>query len=271
MLLNNEVKPIIRWAGSKKKLLPKIVKHLPECFDEYIEPFVGSGQLLLKLNKSKSTLGDMNWDLINFYKCLKNDYEKVYRIYISIPKNKTEYYQIRDLQIPSEDNFFDAARFLYLNENCFNGLYRVNLKGKFNVPYSAIAYSSGKDILNFRKWSNFLENCNILNDDFERVITQNLSENSFVYLDPPYAQSNKRIFTQYDTKTFGLEDIKRLDNILEYINNHGAKFLLSYSKSEEIQEIADKWGYVEISAYRSMAGFKNARKYQTEYLIKNYD
>lgn len=271
MLINNEVKPIIRWAGSKKKLLPKIINHIPKDFDEYIEPFVGSGQLLLKLNIQKSTLGDMNWDLINFYKCIKENYEKVYNSYRSFPKNKINYYQIRDIEIPSKDRFFDAARFLYLNENCFNGLYRVNLKGKFNVPYSAMAYSSGKDILNFQAWSKFLADCDIVNDDFEKVIRQSLSKKSFVYLDPPYAQSNKRIFTQYDTKTFGLEDINRLDTTLEYINSHGAKFLLSYSKSEEIQFIADKWGYSEISAYRSMAGFKNARKYQTEYLIKNYD
>ena len=263
-------KPILRWAGSKRKQLGHLKNNIPEEFNTYIEAFVGSGQLFINGNFKKSVINDINSELINFYNCLKEDYSQVFKIYNSFSKDKEEYYKVRSIDVPSKNPFFDAARFIFLNENCFNGLYRVNLKGKFNVPFSKLN-SKKKAIEDFKKLSIYLQEVKIVNKDFEVLIKNYVKPNDFVYLDPPYALSNKKIFTQYDTKTFGLDDLVRLDLTLDHINRIGAHFLLSYADSEEIEFIKKKWNCIEISAYRSMSGFKNKRNYQNECLIKNYE
>lgn len=261
-------RPFLRWAGSKKKLLPELEKFYKPGMGTYIEPFVGSGQLFFKLSVPNAILGDTNVDLIRTYEHIKEHPEKIYKKLKKFPLGKDEYYKIRDQYNASSDDIYNSALFIYLNTFCFNGLYRTNNSGKFNVPYSA---SSGSliDLDTLMAISKYLERAQFKIGDFESVVLENCKKNDFVYLDPPYAIKNRRIFNQYGPHTFGLNDIERLRKLLNEIHNRGSHFVLSYAHCEEALDLSNDWDFHVVNTVRNISGFAQHRKIENEVIITN--
>lgn len=261
-------KTLLRWAGSKKKLLPHLIKYYSKGFDRYFEPFVGSGQLFFNLPLERAILSDINVGLISMYNALKSDYIKVYDYLTQFPQTKEFYYVLRDGEQVETDKYYTAARFIFLNTFCFNGLYRTNLAGKFNVPYSA---SSGKliNLDELEKLAAYLHKGEFIVGDFQTVVEDQCGNNDFVYLDPPYAVRNKRIFNQYSPDTFGLNDLLRLKDLIRDIDSRGAKFVLSYASCEEAVLLSEGWHCEKVQTIRNISGFAKHRKTEQEVLITN--
>lgn len=263
-------KPIFRWAGSKKKLLPELISYWnrSNCH-RYIEPFAGSAQLFFKTNAETAILNDINSELINTYQVIQNNPAELYTLIKTYNRDKEFYYFLRSQSPITLTNLERAARFLYLNKFCFNGLYRTNLKGDFNVPYSETSTGnlpSLEDLLNCSKQLNSVV---FLNEDFEKVIRNYATPDDFVYLDPPYAVANKKIFYQYDPCTFGLKDLERLKALLVYLDDLQVPFLLSYANCEEFKNLFSEWNMEEVYTQRNMTGFSKQKRIAKELLISN--
>lgn len=264
-----EAKPLLRWAGSKRRLVPKLKVYWNDDFKRYIEPFAGSAHLYFSLKVKKAILGDTNKELIDTYKIIKKSPRKVYNNLIKLPRGRANYYKIRSLDINDLNQVERAARFIYLNKFCFNGLYRTNKNGIFNVPYSG--YKTG----NIPSWEIFkasalkLSKSRFICDDFEELVSNHLKPKDFIYMDPPYAVTNRRIFKQYNAQTFGIEDLKRLSGLLKKIDKTGAGFVVSYAYCKEALELFDGWNIRIISTQRHIAGFGKFRRRAKELLISN--
>jgi len=261
------VTPIFRWAGSKRKLLDAIVSCLPPTYSRYIEPFVGSACLFFTLRPASAILNDLNEDLIAAYSTIRNHPQLVHRAAAKWPATEESYYEIRDGLKPT-DPIVAAARFAYLNRYCFNGVYRANKKGQFNVP---MGKQTGEfpTLTDFRRCSIALRKAQLLAKDFGTCLA-NVRRGDFVYLDPPYAKLNGRFRGEYGYGAFKAEDIDRLLQCLTHIHRVGAKFLLSYSYCREIRPALAKWHYKVVLVRRHVAGFGGDRRRVREALIANY-
>jgi DNA adenine methylase len=259
----------LRWAGSKRKLLPALRKYWGLGHSRYLEPFMGSAQLFFSLDISQAILSDLNPDLIEVFNQVKNHPYSVYRIISQWENTEQEYYRIRSLKPATLGINQRAARFIYLNKLCFNGLYRTNNKGEFNVPYSKSKSTLVCSLDLLKEASRKLAGAKILQGDFEKIIQTNVQEGDFVYLDPPYAVENRRIFRQYGPQTFGTMDMERLKNLLFHIQGQDAKFLLSYADCVEARDIFRDWDIKKTFAQRNIAGFAQFRRKEAELLISN--
>lgn len=237
-------------------------------FNKYIEPFVGSAQLFFASKPNAAVLSDTNKYLIECYEAVKNNPDDVFSYLKEFPIGKESYYEIRKQNTKTWDCNKRAARFIYLNTFCFNGLYRTNKSGEFNVPYSV----DSSQIISYDKLievSRDLQTALFLVGDFEKIVTENCNMNDFVYLDPPYAVRNKHIFLQYGPETFGQSDLIRLESCLGRVNDMGATFLMSYALCDESKEIAKNWHAMTVSTVRNISGFAKHRKSEVEILISN--
>ena len=262
-------KPILRWAGSKRKIVPILKDYWSDNNSTYIEPFAGSAQLFFAISPENAILGDTNSELIDLYKDIKTDYEELYDLIKKFEPTKFEYYKLRSKKISELTQLERSARLLCLNRFCFNGLYRTNKKGEFNVPFTNGRNGQLPTLKELRDVSNALINVELSNDDFEKLIKENVKKNDFVYLDPPYAISNSKIFTQYGPHSFGTNDIERMKTTLDFINAKGGNFLLSYAKCKESEYLAKEWNSSSIIIQRNIAGFSAHRKIESELLITN--
>jgi DNA adenine methylase len=216
--------PFLKWAGGKRWLIPHLETFIPKSFNTYIEPFLGSGAVFFSLKPEKSILSDINSDLIETYKAIKKDWQKVVHFLNihSIDHCKEYYYKIRATEY--SDTYERAAKFIYLNRTCWNGLYRVNLNGVFNVPKG----TKDKVLLdtdNFDKISQILANTELLEIDFESILNKS-KEGDFLFIDPPYTVAhNQNEFIKYNQTLFKWEDQIRLRDCLLEARNRGAHFL----------------------------------------------
>lgn len=263
-------KPIFRWAGSKKKLLPELNEYWSKSNkSRYIEPFAGSAQLYFKIRPDSAILNDVNSELINTYRLIQLNPEGLYNILKTYRRDKDFYYQLRSLSPDNLTELERAARFLYLNKFCFNGLYRTNLKGEFNVPYSATSTGILPSLDDLINCSKSLKDVLFLNQDFENVVRIHATPEYFVYLDPPYAVANEKIFYQYDPRTFGLKDLERLKILLVDLSKQNIPFLLSYANCEEFKSMFSEWNVNEVYTQRNMTGFSKEKRIAKELLISN--
>jgi DNA adenine methylase len=265
----DSVKPILRWAGSKKKILPTLQRYWNVDFKRYIEPFAGSAQLFFAINARKAIISDINKELIVTYQSVQRDPDSVIAYLSKLRKGKVAYYKVRREGFENMEDSDKAARFIYLNRFCFNGLYRTNKKGEFNVPYSGYKTGALPSRDHIRSVHEKIQKVKFICKDFESVIKENVKENDFIYLDPPFALTNRRIFHQYDPHTFGINDIERLIQTIELIDGRNAKFLLSYAYSEEMARLFVKWKSEIISIPRNIAGFKKHKRSDKELLVTN--
>lgn len=259
--------PIFRWAGSKRKLLPTLLECAPINFTRYIEPFAGSACLFFAMRPKQAILGDINDELLRTYETVRSHPRLVARAAHAIEISSLKYYRVRK-QDPSKLEAIErAARFIYLNRFCFNGVYRTNKKGFFNVPRGKNT-GSIQDESVFLKYSIALRSAKLAFGDFENCL-DDLQSTDFVYLDPPYASTGSRASGEYGYGCFGIADIPRLIAALEKIQAAGATFLLSYSYSLELNELLARWSRIQLSVRRHVAGFARDRGQVTELLVSN--
>lgn len=261
------MKTPIRWAGSKKALLSELRKHW-HGNTRYVEPFCGSACLFFDIEPKKALLGDINGELITTYRAIKKNPEKVFQLLCKIPKTESSYYKQRagiraDL---SDDQV--AARFIFLNRFSFNGIYRTNSRGEFNVPYA-----KPKERVVFRnkilkEMSRLLKRAELLNLDFE-VVLQKVKRDDFVYLDPPYAVASRRVFSEYHPDTFSERDLERLGRVLTSLDRKGAHFVVSYADSSEGRSLLSRWKPRRVRTRRNVAGFAGYRRFAYELIASN--
>lgn len=232
---------------------------------------MGSACLFFTLSPPKALLSDLNGELIGTFDAVRQHPDAVYSSLARIPRGADSYYSIRK-QDPNSLNSIDrASRFLFLNRFCFNGLYRTNLKGEFNVPFASSKTGEIPSWEDFSFAANGLRDVDLRCGDFFSIVSNEVKEGDFVYLDPPYAVQNSRIFRQYGPQTFGLEDLERLRETLEKIDSSGALFLLSYANCEEAKHFFCDWPSIEVEVQRNIAGFAKHRRRASEILVSNFD
>lgn len=264
-----ECPPFLRWAGSKRRLLPVLKPFWTKDHKRYVEPFAGSACLFFALKPSKAILGDMNPELISTYIQVKYHLDAVLKELNALPPwNKVEYIRLRSMSTAELEPHVRAARFIYLNRFCFNGIYRTNLKGQFNVPYSGDRCGAVPSIEVFQQCSRRLRGARFVNGDFEKVLIQ-AEKGDLVYMDPPYAVRARRIFREYDPSTFSHGDITRLRLWMERLDAAGINFVVSYAESDEADVLKQKFSYTTVGVRRNIAGFAAHRAVTNELLISN--
>jgi DNA adenine methylase len=260
-------KPFLRWAGSKRKQLSRLAPFWSPDHERYVEPFAGSACLFFELAPKAAVLGDSNRELIEVYRVVRDEPERLYQRLCRIRRDLPTYRRWRNLKPESLDRETRALRFLYLNRNCFNGIYRTNKNGEFNVPMGTRIgkYFSKDDLLCCSK---LLQGTTLVVGDFLKTL-ERVKAGDFVYLDPPYAVISRRIFKEYGKKTFDTSDIPRLSESLSGIVKRSADFLVSYADSTEARALALNWYSLRLPIRRHIAGFAGDRKKAYEWLISN--
>jgi DNA adenine methylase len=261
--------PFLRWAGSKRRLLPVLQTFWTKRNTRYVEPFAGSACLFFALKPPKAILGDLNPELIATYIEVKYRIGAVLRELKRLkPEDKDEYKRLRSLDTSKMKPHARAARFIYLNRYCFNGIYRTNLLGQFNVPYSGVRCGSVPADEVFEKCSRRLKTVRLMKGDFERVL-QEAKKGDLVYMDPPFAVRGRRVFREYDPSTFTHEDISRLRSWMLKLNAARINFVVSYAESDEADILRKNFSYETVSVRRNIAGFTGSRILTNEILISN--
>lgn len=241
---------------------------VPSNFRRYFEPFAGSACVFFHLGPTTSILADLNSELVATYNALKLDVDLVLECFRRLRTGPDHYYRIRAMSPNTLSGPEAAARFLYLNRYCFNGLYRTNLKGDFNVPYGPPLKPLNAFEDRVRKGVPLLKTATVLTADFASVL-EDVESDDFVYLDPPYVLDERRVFSEYLPTSFATRDLARLATSLSLIDARGATFLLSYADSAEARSLAAGWYSRRITTQRNIAGFAGARKQTIELLCSN--
>jgi len=231
------IKPFLKWAGGKTQLIPELAKLIPLQYNKYIEPFIGGGAFFFFLNPEKSIISDSNNELITTYKTIRDNVEAVIKLLSKYKNEETFFYKIRSLDTTKLTDIERAARLIYLNKTCFNGLYRVNKKGEFNVPF-------GKRDNNFlnketlRDASEFLQHAKILNSDYLKTLQKHAKPGDFIFLDPPYYPVGKfSDFKRYTKEFFYHEDQVKLRDEFDRLVQLGCHVLLTNSDHPTILEL----------------------------------
>lgn len=273
---NKFLRPFLKWAGGKRQLLPEIRRYVPKNFNIYYEPFVGAGAVLFDLQPKRAIVNDINYELINAYKVIKTNLEALVADLNKHINEKEYYYKLRDLD--RSDKFSSlspierASRMIFLNKTCFNGLFRVNSQGQFNVPFGD--YSNPKivnDIVLLAVHQYLTNNdITLLNDDFETAVMQ-ATKNDFVYFDPPYDPvSDTSSFTGYNLDGFNRDNQVRLKQVFDRLSNRGCQVLLSNSATPFVRELYSEYTIVTISANRAINSDALKRGKVDEILVMNY-
>jgi DNA adenine methylase len=273
MIINNlKSHHFFRWAGGKQWLVKHLEKLLPaDGFNNYHEPFLGGASIFFAINpKKKSYLTDLNAELINAYINLRDDLENVWSIIIKFKNSKDHYNTIRN-SYNKGNGLEKAAMFIYLNRTSFNGIYRVNLKGEYNVPYGFKNYKKLFDYDKMFNLSNRLKNSFLYNCDFESTL-ENIKKGDLVYLDPPYTVStNKDSFIKYNEKLFDWQNQERLASYIKRLIRKNAKFILSNAYHEDVLDLFGSFGNIHDFNRSSTVGGKKAKRGTfKEVIIKNF-
>ncbi len=266
-------RPFLKWAGGKTKMIQHILPFVPEKVEKYYEPFLGGGALFFDLFRRKrfrrAVLGDENEDLIRTYKCLQKDCDALIEC---LRGEKYVYDRDAYLAIRAEDTsgFSDvekAARFIYLNKTCFNGLYRVNKLGKFNVPFGKYDDPIICDEANLRGVSTALKKARVERCDFAASV-KDAKVGDFVYLDPPYFPlSDTSKFVSYTEKGFGLAEHSQLSVVFADLARRGVSVVLSNSLCETTRQLYRDFEIIEVSASRNVGGPADYRKNVKEMMV----
>lgn len=229
--------PFLRWAGGKGWLVDKLKSTLHiNQYVSYHEPFIGGGAILFNFTPPNAHISDFNNNLIQCYINVRDHVDLIIEHIKNFECTEKEYYKIRSQK--SEDSIYKAAQFIYLNQMSFNGIYRENSKGEYNVPYGRRG-SFRFNFENLKRVSNYLETVKISTADFAKCL-DDIQEGSLIFLDPPYTVShNNNGFIQYNQKIFALEDQYRLAEVITEIKNKGAFYILTNANHKKIKEIFD--------------------------------
>ncbi len=277
MAKNKLAQPFLKWAGGKRQLLPEIRKYVPKRINTYYEPFIGAGAVLFDIQPKKAIISDINSELVNVYDVIKNNVDELIEDLIKHENDKDYFYEIRDLDRQGEYKDLSpaqrASRIIYLNKTCFNGLFRVNSQGQFNVPFGKYKNPQIVNEIVLKAVHNYLNsnNVTILNGDFELAV-ENAKKGDFVYLDPPYDPvSDTSSFTGYSLDGFNKDDQRRLKYLFVELDKRGVNVLLSNSATEFIYELYEGFNIQVVSANRNINANANGRGKIDEVLVMNYE
>ena len=277
MSKNLLLSPILKWVGGKRQLLSEIIPLIDESCDNYVEPFIGGGAVLFRLQPKKAIINDYNTELINVYRTVRDDLDGLVALLKEHEKYNSSdyYYEVRALdRTPDFDkmsNLEKAARIIYLNKTCYNGLYRVNSLGQFNSPYGKYKNPNIVNEVVLRAISKYLNRneISIRSGDYKDVLND-IEKNSFVYLDPPYIPiSSSSSFTGYTEGGFGYDKQVELKEECDKLNSKGVHFLQSNSDCEEIRELYKAYRIKVVKAKRAINSDAKKRGQINEVLIYN--
>jgi DNA adenine methylase len=237
-------------------------------YNRYVEPFAGSACLFFRLRPKQAILGDLNAELIATYREVKHRLPAVISALRKLKKSRIEYLKLRATEPLSLTPSARAARFIYLNRFCFNGLYRTNRSGQFNVPYGGDKSGNIPSESFLKNCSRFLKNAALFAGDFEKILKK-VRSGDFVYMDPPFSVNARRVFNEYDAAIFGLEDLQRLRRWMEILAEMNIKFLVSYAECDEADFLRKGFHTEVVTVKRHIAGFTESRLYSNELLISN--
>ena len=272
--LEKETYPIVKWVGGKRQLMFELLKNMPKSYNRYFEPFIGGGALFFELQPENAYISDMNEELINLYSVVRDN---VYELISDLNKHKIskEYFlEIRNLDRTDEyknlSNVQRASRFIYLNRTCFNGLYRVNSQGQFNVPFGNYKNPKIVDENNLLNCSELLKNTEIKCADFSEVLTK-VKRGDFVYFDPPYVPLNETSsFTSYTKDGFDMDMQFKLREVCDELDSMGVIFMLSNSDTKFVNELYSNYQIKKVFASRAVNANAEGRGKITEVLVRNY-
>lgn len=266
--------PIVKWAGGKRQLLFEIQKNMPKSYNRYFEPFIGGGAVFFETQPKNAYISDINEELVNLYSVIQNTpndlIDDLYR-----HENSKEYFlKIRGIDRESKYKKWSAvqkaSRFIYLNRTCFNGLYRVNSKGEFNVPFGNYSNPRIVDSENILNCSQILQKTEIKCADFSEILKY-AKKGDFVYFDPPYVPlSDTSSFTSYTKEGFDIDMQFKLRDVCDELDSKGVKFLLSNSDTKIINELYLSYNIKKVFASRAINANAAGRGKITEVLVRNY-
>ena len=267
-------RPVLKWAGGKGKLLPELIKLLPEHLGTYHEPFVGGGALFFELATqariTKAYLSDINTSLIDVYIGLQDCVDEVIA-HLQQHRHEHDYYYAVRAQRPEELSLPErAARVIYLNKTCYNGLYRENRTGQFNVPFGRYVNPTICDEPNLRAVSTVLRDVDIARRRFDTVLDY-AKKGDFVYFDPPYVPlSPTANFTSYDRAGFGPDDQRHLRDVFAELGRQGVRAMLSNSDTPLVRELYTGFRIEQVFAARAVNSKANGRGKVAEVLVLNF-
>lgn len=267
-----ELKPFLRWAGGKYSLIEKLIPFVPQSIDgTYWEPFLGAGAMFFAIQPKKAILSDLNPHLMNCYKILKYSPEKLSRYLMKYKFKHSEsfYYDTRKKYNNGKLSIENAARFIYLNKASFNGIFRVNKKGEFNVPFGYKEQISIPNKEYIFRASNILKDTILISGGFNYIL-QDANKNDFIYLDPPYPPINgTSYFTHYTKERFSDNDQLLLSNIAKKLSLIGCKVMISNADKKSIREFYKGWNIKSIKVTRWVTCKKEKHNVE-EIIITNY-
>ena len=273
-----KLSPFVKWAGGKTQLLHDLGLRMPKTFNKYYEPFIGGGALLFNMHPAHAVISDVNEQLINVYRQLKDNAEAVIsevKELDAVPCDKERYLAVReDYNAKIQANELDprcAALMIWVNKHCFNGLYRVNGKGFFNVPYNNRVKGSSIDEENLRNISAYLRdnNVDIRLMDFAEAL-HDVSAGDFVYLDSPYVPvSDTASFTDYTRDGFTLEDHRRLAGVFRELTEMGVKAMLSNHNVPLVHELYKDF-IIDESEVKRFINSNGSKRMGEEVIITNF-
>ena len=274
---NPLVKPFLKWAGGKRQLLPEIRKHIPE-FTTYIEPFVGAGAVLFDLQPRSAIVSDYNRQLILTYMAVRDHGEAVTKKLAAHKENYCEEYFYRIRSLDREKESFErlsdadlAARFIFLNKTCYNGLYRVNSRGLFNVPFGRYKNPAINEEATLRAVGEYFREADIriLHEDFETTALQ-AEKSDFIYFDPPYHSPGNANFTRYQADGFTEAEQVRLSKCFARLSRLKIRCLLSNSDTDFIKKLYAGFTIITVPAKRLINTDARGRGFVNELLIRNW-
>lgn len=278
MSSNVKVAPFLKWAGGKRQLLNQIKERMPKEYNDYYEPFIGGGAVLFELQPEKATINDINISLINVYRQVKDNTEEfielVNKFDSEMWEDGKEYYlnireKYNDKLLKNEYDLELAALFTFMNKHCFNGLYRVNKKGLFNVPYNKSRRTSIEEEA-VRETAKFLKTVNILEGDFEEAC-KDAKKGDFIFFDSPYAPLNPTSFEAYTKEGFDVESHKRLSELYDKLTERGCYCMLTNHNTEFINELYSNKGYrIDVVSVKRMINSDASNRKGEEVIICNY-
>lgn len=278
MRKNHLVMPVVKWVGGKRQLLPVLTPLLPRQFTTYCEPFLGGGAMLFWCQPQRAIVNDINEDLIQMYEVIRDHVEA---LILELEKHKNEsafFYEIRDWDRDKEkyeslSSTKKAARIIYLNKTCYNGLFRVNNAGEFNTPFGNYRNPNIVNAPTLRAVSAYFQKADIIFScrDYADVLAD-ISRGTFVYLDPPYDPvSDTANFTGYSRGGFFREDQIRLRECCDFLTRRGIKFMLSNSATDFIKEQYSAYHITIVKAKRAVNSDAAGRGQVDEVVVRNYE
>lgn len=272
--LKQETYPIVKWVGGKRQLMFELLKNMPKNYNRYFEPFIGGGALFFELQPDNAYISDMNEELINLYQVVRDNVDELITDLQKHDISKEYFMEIRNIDRTEDyENWSDvqkASRFIYLNRTCFNGMYRVNSKGEFNVPFGHYKNPRILDENNLINCSNLLQRTEIKHADFSEILKK-VKKGDFVYFDPPYVPLNETSsFTSYTKDGFDLDMQLGLREVCDELDSMGVKFLLSNSDTQFVNELYENYNIKKVFASRQINANADGRGKITEVLVRNY-